>query len=159
MNTLERLKIKKNEERINKSKFNDRLNKKTSKLISGFNVPGVYLFSSDINGILYIGRSKDLSKRIRSSAFSSISHIKEMVFISACICESESDAAILELYYINTYKPTYNKSEFFDDDVTITIQDAPKFTDRYIYLCDSKDIKEIYDIGDIEYLNGLEYEY
>ena len=82
-----------------------------------------------------------------------------MVFVSVCICKSISDACILELYYINTYKPIYNVDECHSDDVNITILNAPKFSNRYIYLCDSKDIDEIFNVGDIRYLNGLKYEY
>lgn len=78
------------------------------------NLPGIYQFYDNANNIIYIGKAKDLKKRV-SSYFSkkhenrktailarNITDIKHMVV------QSEQDALLLENNLIKKYQPRYN---------------------------------------------------
>ena len=77
--------------------------------------PGVYQYFNEDGKIIYIGKAKDLKKRV-SSYFNRdvhengkvrilVSHIREIKYI---IVESESDALLLENNLIKKYQPRYN---------------------------------------------------
>ncbi len=77
--------------------------------------PGVYQYFNEDGKIIYIGKAKDLKKRV-SSYFNHdvhengkvrilVSHIREIKYI---IVESESDALLLENNLIKKYQPRYN---------------------------------------------------
>lgn len=76
--------------------------------------PGCYLYKNSTNKIIYIGKAKNLKKRV-SSYFNKkdldsktkalVSHIKEVDFI---ITETEVEALILENNLIKKYNPKYN---------------------------------------------------
>jgi len=78
------------------------------------NTPGVYQFY-DIDGvILYVGKAKNLKKRV-SSYFSKIHDngktrvlVKKIVSIKHIVVPTESDALLLENNLIKKYKPRYN---------------------------------------------------
>ena len=78
------------------------------------NNPGVYQFLDSKNKIIYIGKAKNLKKRV-SSYFSSQAHtgktaklISNISFINHIIVKSESDALLLENNLIKKHKPKYN---------------------------------------------------
>jgi len=78
------------------------------------NNPGVYQFLDSKNKIIYIGKAKNLKKRV-SSYFSSQVHtgktaklISNISFINHIIVKSESDALLLENNLIKKHKPKYN---------------------------------------------------
>jgi len=78
------------------------------------NTPGVYQFY-DIDGvILYVGKAKNLKKRV-SSYFSKIHDngktrvlVKKIASIKHIVVPTESDALLLENNLIKKYKPRYN---------------------------------------------------
>ena len=77
------------------------------------NSPGVYKFLNSDNKILYVGKSKNLKKRVKSyfqkEQNKKISNlIKETVNIDFIISESEHDALLLENNLIKENKPKYN---------------------------------------------------
>ena len=78
------------------------------------NNPGVYQFLDAKNKIIYIGKAKNLKKRV-SSYFSNQGHtgktaklISNISFIKHIIVKTESDALLLENNLIKKHKPKYN---------------------------------------------------
>ena len=77
------------------------------------NSPGVYKFINSDNKILYVGKSKNLKKRVKSyfqkEQNKKISNlVKETTKIDFIISESEHDALLLENNLIKENKPKYN---------------------------------------------------
>jgi len=79
--------------------------------------PGIYQFY-DANGtLLYIGKAKNLKKRV-SSYFSKIHHennklrvlVKKIVIVKHIVVDTESDALLLENNLVKKYQPKYNVS-------------------------------------------------
>ena len=89
---------------------NDKLKNASSK-------PGVYLFKDNQNTILYIGKARNLKKRL-SSYFKTSSLInlgtktralvKNISDFEIIITETEKEALILESSLIKKHKPKYN---------------------------------------------------
>ena len=78
------------------------------------NNPGIYKFLDDKNKIIYIGKAKNLPKRLLNYTSGSglairtqrlISNIKEIEVITT---SNESEALLLEANLIKKYKPRYN---------------------------------------------------
>lgn len=76
----------------------------------------VYKFIDENNRILYIGKTTNMERRMKQH-FSSNSHLKKqgkgdiynkIQRIEYLKCNTEYDALVKELYYINYYKPKYN---------------------------------------------------
>jgi len=77
--------------------------------------PGVYLMKDIADAVLYVGKAKNLRKRLQSYFRTSnqsdprirnmITLIKDFEFI---VTSSEEDALILENTLIKKYKPKYN---------------------------------------------------
>ena len=100
--------------------------------------PGVYLFYNITNTLLYIGKAKDLRKRISSyfnkkkfesnKAKKLISYIASIEVIET---KGEGDALGLEITLINKYKPKYNV--LFKDDksypyIALSDEEYPKIS-------------------------------
>jgi excinuclease ABC subunit C len=79
------------------------------------NKPGVYQFFDDKNKIIYVGKAKDLKKRV-SSYFAKInSHsgkvqmlVRKIADIRFIVVSTEQDALLLENNLIKKYQPRYN---------------------------------------------------
>ncbi len=79
------------------------------------NKPGVYQFLNDRNEIIYVGKAKDLKKRV-SSYFNKNRYesakfrvlVSKIVDINHIIVDTESDALLLENNLIKKIKPRYN---------------------------------------------------
>ncbi len=76
--------------------------------------PGVYVIRSNENEILYIGKAKDLRKRVKTylnptklDIFKS-SMVREAKFIETIVVSSELEALLLESNMIKEYRPPYN---------------------------------------------------
>ncbi|MDP4281191.1 MAG: excinuclease ABC subunit UvrC [Bacteroidota bacterium] len=77
--------------------------------------PGVYQFFDDKNHIIYIGKAKNLRKRV-SSYFSKIQNVsgkvqmmvRKIAEIRFIIVDTEQDAFLLENNLIKKYRPHYN---------------------------------------------------
>ena len=76
--------------------------------------PGVYLFKGKGGEILYIGKAKDLKKRVRSYFQGDGKDVKTSVMLSRVqevdhiVTETEKEALILEDALIKEHKPRYN---------------------------------------------------
>ena len=77
--------------------------------------PGVYQYFDDKNKIIYVGKAKDLKKRV-SSYFTKINSIsgkvqmlvRRIADIKYIVVETEQDALLLENNLIKKYQPHYN---------------------------------------------------
>src|ERR1039457_497253 len=77
--------------------------------------PGVYQYYDDKNRIIYVGKAKNLKKRV-SSYFSKINSIsgkvqmlmRRIADIRTIVVETEQDALLLENNLIKKYQPHYN---------------------------------------------------
>ncbi|MDC3054225.1 excinuclease ABC subunit UvrC [Cytophagia bacterium] len=76
--------------------------------------PGIYKFINQRKEIIYVGKSKDLSKRVKSYFQKNISNrkiknlVNEVSDIKFIISDSEHDALLLENSLIKKNKPKYN---------------------------------------------------
>ena len=77
--------------------------------------PGVYLMLDKKSAILYVGKAKDLQKRLASyTRFSGSEHNKTTVMlervekVETIITRTEKEALILEASLIKQHKPRYN---------------------------------------------------
>lgn len=78
--------------------------------------PGVYHMYNDKNQIIYVGKAKDLRRRVTSYFLPSTPHtvkIKQMIaqiaYFKTIEVESEFDALLLECQHIHRFRPPYNK--------------------------------------------------
>ena len=94
--------------------------------------PGVYQFYNEKNEILYIGKAKNLKKRVKSYFTKNHDNnrtrllVKNIFSVKHIVVETETDALLLENILIKEYKPRYNV--LLKDDKTypwICIQKSP----------------------------------
>ena len=79
------------------------------------NKPGIYQFSDETKSLLYVGKAKDLQKRV-SSYFKKSSTllpktklmVSQIKTIKTIIVESEIEALLLEAELVNSKQPKYN---------------------------------------------------
>lgn len=77
-------------------------------------LPGVYLFKDKNNQIIYIGKAKNLYKRVQSyfrnqkTDWKVAQLIEEHDMVDHIVTHSESDALLLEAQLISDYKPKFN---------------------------------------------------
>jgi len=78
------------------------------------NSPGVYQFFDKNEVIIYVGKAKNLQKRVRSYFNKNHEHgktrvlVKKIVLIKHIVVETETDALLLENNLIKKYQPRYN---------------------------------------------------
>ncbi len=76
--------------------------------------PGVYRYFDDESKILYVGKAKDLRKRVSSYFSASVSHrrtkalVRRINTIEFTVVETEKDALLLENSLIKKLQPPYN---------------------------------------------------
>ena len=78
------------------------------------NLPGIYQFFDDAGTIIYIGKAKDLKKRVSSYFAREHEHRKTALLvrnisdIRHMVVQTEQDALLLENNLIKKYQPRYN---------------------------------------------------
>lgn len=76
--------------------------------------PGIYQYFDDKNTIIYIGKAKDLKKRVSSYFTKNNEHrktamlVRNITDIKHMVVKSEQDALLLENNLIKKYQPRYN---------------------------------------------------
>lgn len=79
------------------------------------NSPGVYIFKDSHDQVLYVGKSRNVKKRVRGyfTAAETRKRIDELIArlheISVIPCPTELEASIRELRLIHKYQPPYNQ--------------------------------------------------
>lgn len=78
--------------------------------------PGVYLMKDSLGGIIYVGKSKTLKKRVQSYFHNSKSHppkvkklVKHIKDLDHILTDTEFEAFMLECKLIQELKPMYNR--------------------------------------------------
>ena len=111
------------------------------------NLPGVYKFYDEEDKILYIGKAKNLSNRLKS--YLSLSKerkknelIDKIKFLEIFITKTESDALLLEQNLIRKFKPPFNV-QFRDDKSFPAIYFSSGHDFPGIYLTRNKKLKGI----------------
>tara|TARA_B100000989_G_C19514968_1_gene461145 strand:+ start:79 stop:1875 length:1797 start_codon:yes stop_codon:yes gene_type:complete len=111
------------------------------------NLPGVYKFYDEKNKILYIGKAKNLSNRLKSYLSNSKDRkknelIDKIKFLEIFITKTESDALLLEQNLIRKLKPPFNV-QFRDDKSFPAIYFSSNHDFPGIYLTRNKKLKGI----------------
>ncbi|MCC6185883.1 MAG: excinuclease ABC subunit C [Chitinophagaceae bacterium] len=76
--------------------------------------PGVYKYYTEAHELLYIGKAKDLRKRVSSYFYRSVDNRKTLILVALIrhieytVTPSEHDAFLLERSLIKHYQPRYN---------------------------------------------------
>ena len=76
--------------------------------------PGVYRMYDKLDKVIYVGKAKDLKKRLTSYFRSNLPNVKTQALVAnidhidVTVTHSETDALILENDYIKQYMPKYN---------------------------------------------------
>jgi excinuclease ABC subunit C len=76
--------------------------------------PGVYKYFDKLDNVIYVGKAKNLKKRVMSYFTKNHTHfktkllVKQIVKIENIVVESEMDALLLENNLIKKFKPKYN---------------------------------------------------
>ena len=75
--------------------------------------PGVYTMYDQKDEVLYIGKAKDLYKRLTSYRYSKTKKVQRMIAhierIGLEVCKSETDAILLENLLIRSLRPPFNE--------------------------------------------------
>ncbi|MFC0179896.1 excinuclease ABC subunit UvrC [Thorsellia kenyensis] len=94
--------------------------------------PGVYRMYDDKRTVIYVGKAKDLKKRLSSyfrkqlNSIKTESLVKQICYIDVTITHSETEALLLEHNYIKRYQPRYN----------VLLRDDKSYP--YLFLSDEK---------------------
>ena len=98
------------------------------------NEPGIYIFKNDYAEPLYVGKAKNLRKRVPSyfskkSSWKVKRLVSESNEVSFIVAKNEAEALLAEYSFIQEYKPKYNV-QFKDDKsypyVTLTNEEWPR---------------------------------
>ena len=76
--------------------------------------PGVYRMYDESGDVIYVGKAKDLKKRVSSYFREKVDAVKTQVLVKqiasmdVTVTDTEADALILENSFIKKYRPRYN---------------------------------------------------
>ena len=111
------------------------------------NLPGVYIMKNENSEVLYVGKAKDLKKRVsqyfqkyRNKSEKTKNLVKHIVEFEYIVTQNEIEALILENNLIKKYKPRYNillKDDKTYPFIKITIkEDFPRILSTKQYIKD-----------------------
>jgi excinuclease ABC subunit C len=121
--------------------------------------PGVYIFKDENNKTIYIGKARDLRKRV-SSYFSNkaletriLKLVSEVKFVDHIIVASEIESFLLESNLIKKHKPAYNVR--LTDDKTYPYLEIGKKPIPYVVLTRKPDNKNAQYMGPYTNISDL----
>jgi excinuclease ABC subunit C len=113
--------------------------------------PGVYIFKNEKNKVIYVGKAKDLKKRV-GNYFSNkaldgktLRLVAEAASFDTIVVASEIEAFLLEANLIKKYKPHYNI--IFTDDKSYPYLEINKKPIPYIVITHKKTNKNAIYLG------------
>jgi len=106
--------------------------------------PGCYMMKDENETIIYVGKAKNLKRRVRSYFIGSHNYktaklVSEITDFETIITNSEQESLILELNLIKEYRPKYNV--VFMDDKTYPYIELTKTTPPTIRVVRTKNVK------------------
>ena len=123
------------------------------------NKPGVYIFKNSNGKVIYVGKAKDLRKRV-SNYFSNkaldsktLKMVGEAANLDHIIVASEIEAFLLESNLIKKYRPHFNI--LFTDDKSYSLLEINKKPIPYVALTHRKDNKNAEYFGPFVYTGDL----
>jgi hypothetical protein len=96
---------------------------------------GLYKLYDTKQKLVYVGKSYDLASRIPSS-----SKTRNSRYVSVCYTKSQSDANLLEVYFISKEKPSENADAHTIDALTIKVSHTYKFSPLIRIFKDENDV-------------------
>jgi excinuclease ABC subunit C len=121
--------------------------------------PGVYIFKNNSGKVIYVGKAKDLKKRV-SNYFSNraldsktLKMVSEAASLDHIIVASEIEAFLLESNLIKKYRPHYNI--LFSDDKSYSLLEINKKPIPYVVLTHRNDNKNAEYFGPFVYTTDL----
>lgn len=113
----------------------------------------IYKFLDKNNNVIYIGRSENIEQRI-ATHFSPSGHLpkkcyKNVKSVEYIEVDTKIDMFIMELYYINKFKPIYNTADKYEDEIQTKIDESLNLWKEY----DKDNIKIIQN-----YIENLKFE-
>lgn len=92
----------------------DNMSLKESEALRAPRRGGIYYFFDRFGTIMYVGKSKDLNRRIREHQRNSHFYIY-VHYIKLFFADSELEREMYETYAINKHKPRYNSAKVYED--------------------------------------------
>ena len=95
-------------------------------------LPGVYLFRDEGGRVIYVGRSRDVARRVRSYwiDLGDRPHLGRMVarvrWVEPVICASEHEAAFLESDLLDRHRTHYNRTLGMESEVWLRLDARPR---------------------------------
>lgn len=86
----------------------------------------VYRFKNRRNEVIYVGYTNNMNRRMHEHF--TRGHLPQPCYDSVAAIEykqynTKSDAAVMEIYYINTYQPIYNTRSKMHEPISLNIID------------------------------------
>lgn len=127
--------------------------------------PGIYKMLNKAGELLYVGKAKNLKKRVSSYFQKTVSDLKTMILVSqidqveTIVTPTEHDAFVLESQLIKTFKPKYNimlKDDKYYPYIKITSEPFPRLlVSRRVEKDDAYYFGPYPSIGSIKFLKKV----
>lgn len=90
----------------------------------------IYRFLNKTNEVIYVGRTNNIIRRIRQQHFGTSGHLPSTCYqqtkqVDFAQVESENDAKMYELYYIEKHHPIYNKADIGGGSFSVELPELP----------------------------------
>lgn len=120
-------------------------NKKAEHKHNGGKFYFVYFIYDKNNKLIYIGKTKDVIERLREHEKEKRFYRKDISKVQFELVETDCDACVREIYYINKYKPKLNIRDVFKGKMkSTTINRLKRYTIVYhTYKQFGKDVEAI----------------
>jgi len=87
-----------------------------------YKISGIYLFRSQNEELLYVGKTCNLSNRVRQHLAEDKEWKNDIYYVDFYSAVNESDREILETYCINLFEPVFNSDKVYNTKPEIKIE-------------------------------------